>query len=92
MSVVQPGNGTLSSKSNDGRQAAADHGEGDYSSGRTKTQRPIASAHRALAVVFVALLVDLLGFTMILPLMPSQLEYYSRHDEVRGEKERSDLN
>ena len=81
MSVVQPGNGTLSSKSNDRRRATADHDEGDlYGSEKTKSPRP--GAHGALAVVFVALLVDLLSFTMILPLMPSQLEYYSRHDKV----------
>lgn len=38
--------------------------------------------HWALLVVFVSLLVDLLGFTVILPLMPSLLEYYDRHDQV----------
>ncbi len=36
---------------------------------------------RTLAVVFLSLLIDLLGFTVILPLMPSLLEYYSRHDQ-----------
>ena len=36
----------------------------------------------ALLVVFLSLLVDLLGFTVILPLMPSLLEYYNRHDQV----------
>lgn len=84
MSAVQPGNGTLGSRSNGGRrQATADRDGGDdlHGSERTKTT-PRSGAHRALAVVFVALLVDLLSFTMILPLMPSQLEYYSRHDKV----------
>ena len=38
--------------------------------------------HWALLVVFLSLLVDLLGFTVILPLMPSLLEYYNRHDQV----------
>lgn len=33
--------------------------------------------------VFVSLVIDLLGFTLILPLMPSILDYYSSHDEVR---------
>ena len=50
------------------------------SGGRSRAQS--SSSHRALAVVFFALLIDLLGFTMILPLMPSLLEYYSHHDKV----------
>ena len=41
-----------------------------------------SSSVRPLAVVFISLLVDLLGFTVILPLMPSILEYYSHHDQV----------
>ena len=32
-------------------------------------------------VIFVALFVDLLGFTVILPLMPSLLEYYGNNDD-----------
>ena len=35
-----------------------------------------------LAVLFVSLVVDLLGFTVILPLLPSILEYYSKKEEV----------
>ena len=35
-----------------------------------------------LTVLFVSLLLDLLGFTVILPLIPSLLEYYGRRDEV----------
>lgn len=35
-----------------------------------------------LVVVFFSLLVDLLGFTVILPLIPSLLDYYSTKDEV----------
>lgn len=33
-------------------------------------------------VVFVTLIVDLLAFTMILPLLPSLLDYYSQTDKV----------
>ena len=40
------------------------------------------SSHLTVALVFLFLLVDLLGFTVILPLMPSILEYYSKRDEV----------
>lgn len=31
-------------------------------------------------VMFISLLLDLLGFTVILPLFPALLEYYSRND------------
>lgn len=41
-----------------------------------------ASSHATLAYVFLFLLVDLLGFTVILPLIPSLLEYYDKHDEA----------
>ena len=36
-----------------------------------------------MMVVFFTLLIDLLGFTVILPLLPSMLEYYGTHDEVK---------
>lgn len=31
-------------------------------------------------VVFMSLVLDLLGFTVILPLFPALLEYYRQHD------------
>lgn len=40
------------------------------------------SSHWTLMVVFISLLVDLLGFTVILPLIPSMLDYYSKTDQV----------
>lgn len=46
------------------------------------TPAPGPSSHSTLAYVFLFLLVDLLGFTVILPLIPSLLEYYDKHDEV----------
>ncbi|XP_074848489.1 major facilitator superfamily domain-containing protein 10 isoform X3 [Carettochelys insculpta] len=36
---------------------------------------------RVITIVFLALLIDLLGFTLILPLLPSILEYYSKNDD-----------
>ncbi len=33
-------------------------------------------------VVFTSLVIDLLAFTLILPLMPSILDYYSANDRV----------
>lgn len=38
-------------------------------------------AHRAVIVIFVSLLIDLIAFTCILPLMPSILDYYGRTDQ-----------
>ena len=37
---------------------------------------------RMLMVVFVTLLIDLLAFTLILPLLPALLDYYGQHEEV----------
>ncbi|XP_067135030.1 major facilitator superfamily domain-containing protein 10-like isoform X2 [Centruroides vittatus] len=34
-----------------------------------------------ISILFVSLIIDLLGFTVILPLLPSLLEYYSQHDK-----------
>nr|CAB3263791.1 major facilitator superfamily domain-containing protein 10-like [Phallusia mammillata] len=36
---------------------------------------------RVLSTVFVSLLIDLLGFTVILPLFPSLLDFYKRNDQ-----------
>lgn len=33
-------------------------------------------------IIFLCLVVDLLGFTVILPLLPSILEHYGSNDEV----------
>ena len=41
-----------------------------------------SSSHWTLLVLFLSLLVDLIGFTVILPLIPSMLEYYSKNDQV----------
>lgn len=36
---------------------------------------------QVITIVFVALLIDLLGFTLILPLLPSILDHYSKNDD-----------
>lgn len=52
-------------------------------SASASTESPASpSSHATLGYVFLFLLVDLLGFTVILPLIPSLLEYYNNHDEV----------
>uniref|UniRef100_A0A8C4SLQ0 Major facilitator superfamily domain containing 10 n=1 Tax=Erpetoichthys calabaricus TaxID=27687 RepID=A0A8C4SLQ0_ERPCA len=45
--------------------------------------KPIADdgSSRVITVVFLALLIDLLGFTLILPLLPSIMDYYGRTDD-----------
>ncbi|PSN31734.1 Major facilitator superfamily domain-containing protein 10 [Blattella germanica] len=48
-----------------------------HSSGSLKT-------HPTIYVVFVSLLLDLLAFTMILPLLPSLLDHYSANDSPEG--------
>ena len=36
---------------------------------------------RNLTVLFISLLLDLVAFTVILPLLPSLLDYYGSHDD-----------
>ena len=40
-------------------------------------------SNRAVWIVFFSLLVDLLAFTVILPLFPSLLEFYASNKQVR---------
>ena len=48
---------------------------------------------RAMMVVFVALVVDLLAFTIILPLLPALLDYYGQNDsEVRSAEQGRNIN
>lgn len=42
----------------------------------------VKSEWRPIRVIFLSLIVDLLGFTVILPLLPSMLEYYGATDQV----------
>jgi MFS family permease len=46
-----------------------------------REKRSGPSSHWTLMVLFASLLLDLLGFTVILPLIPSLLEYYGRADQ-----------
>ena len=50
---------------------------------RTEMPRNSSTSSTGTVVfMFVSLLIDLLGFTVILPLIPSILDYYSTQDEV----------
>ncbi|KAG8134824.1 hypothetical protein E2320_007932 [Naja naja] len=44
-------------------------------------QRAEENSSRVILAVFLALLIDLLGFTLILPLLPSILDHFSKHDD-----------
>ncbi|XP_075050389.1 major facilitator superfamily domain-containing protein 10 [Mixophyes fleayi] len=52
-------------------------------SGRMAKTQPGADqgSRRVITVVFLALLIDLLGFTLILPLLPSILDHYSKSND-----------
>ena len=47
-----------------------------------KTTEEGKRAQKALGVMFLSLVIDLLGFTMILPLLPALLDHYGRQEEV----------
>jgi hypothetical protein len=40
------------------------------------------SSSRVMLVVFIGLLMDLMAFAVILPLLPSLLDHYSKDEEV----------
>ena len=46
-------------------------------------QRKDVHIHGILTTIFIALLIDILAFTIILPLLPRILEYYDRVDGTR---------
>lgn len=48
----------------------------------TKARKNRSSSHWTLLVLFLSLVLDLLAFTVILPLIPSILEFYGRNDKV----------
>ncbi|XP_006032395.1 major facilitator superfamily domain-containing protein 10 isoform X1 [Alligator sinensis] len=56
--------------------------QGERSSSPTKDKLEAGDgSRRVITTVFVALFIDLLGFTIILPLLPSILEHYSRNND-----------
>lgn len=42
------------------------------------------NSNYTLKIVFISLLLDLLAFTMILPLLPSLMEHYRSNDDANG--------
>lgn len=45
-----------------------------------KKAQKVASNSKIIGLIFVSLLLDLLAFTMILPLLPSLLDYYNKEE------------
>ena len=72
-SVINPGSN---------EENASSVGTQQQKAATASTHKPAPNSHWTLMVVFFSLLVDLLGFTVILPLIPSMLEYYSKKDQV----------
>ena len=82
--VLSPGMNTTSHQNGVSKRAVRESEDSEEPSTTTSTTpSPAPSSHWTLMVVFFSLLVDLLGFTVILPLIPSMLEYYSKNDKVR---------
>ena len=58
---------------------------GDYESSSPKKPVPDKEdPNRMTLVVFIGLLIDLLAFTLILPLFPSLLDHYRKNDGPDG--------
>lgn len=45
---------------------------------------PVPASSQTTTVVFIGLLLDLLAFTLILPLFPALLDHYKKHDSDTG--------
>lgn len=48
--------------------------------GEEKNKPRVSSNTKTIALIFISLLLDLLAFTMILPLLPSLMDYYNKEE------------
>ncbi|XP_076039721.1 major facilitator superfamily domain-containing protein rtet [Oratosquilla oratoria] len=65
----------------DGKPKPHVNGENNIDSSDTKVSKSDErKTHPMQIVTFLSLLLDLLGFTVILPLFPALLDYYAQHD------------
>ncbi|XP_021705581.1 major facilitator superfamily domain-containing protein 10 [Aedes aegypti] len=78
MSVIKKRSGLSSSTINNNNLAQSTQHEKVAES--SKTINEITRTHPTAYLIFGSLLLDLLAFTMILPLLPSMLEYYKQND------------
>lgn len=68
------------------KPTAYSHGEKaseDASHCKDEGKTRASLSDRAVWIVFFSLLIDLLAFTVILPLFPSLLEFYANNKKVR---------
>lgn len=78
MSVIKKRSGLSSSTINNNNFTTSSQQEKVIES--SKTINEITRTHPTAYLIFGSLLLDLLAFTMILPLLPSMLEYYKQND------------
>lgn len=62
------------------RVVSSDNDSKGSTSMDNKKESMSKESRKTLIILFLSLVLDLLGFTVILPLMPSILEYYGRTD------------
>lgn len=48
--------------------------------GQKKIKSEVTTNTKTIALIFISLLLDLLAFTMILPLLPSLMDYYNKEE------------
>lgn len=78
MSVIKKRSGLAGSTVDNNNLAKSSQQEKVVQS--SKTINEITRTHPTAYMIFLSLLLDLLAFTMILPLLPSMLEYYKQND------------
>ena len=66
------------------RSATSDNDSKASPNTESKGESMSKQSRNTLMILFASLVLDLLGFTVILPLMPSILEYYGRTDGEVG--------
>lgn len=70
-------------KSDENQNAKNGHAKNHKSNGKKQDSQTLdEKTHPTVYLVFFSLLLDLLAFTMILPLLPSLLDHYRQHDSV----------
>lgn len=79
MSVIKKRSGLTSSAINS-NNLTTESSQREKVAESSKVISDITRTHPTVYLIFVSLLLDLLAFTMILPLLPSMLEFYKQND------------
>lgn len=61
-------------------KSTTDDNNNEYKKSNEKSKRP--NNNRMMLVLFISLVIDLLAFTVILPLLPSLLDFYNEKNEL----------